>query len=178
MAYDAFDVANLADCAQQHASGLAYETRGLLSSPGTQNPISTRLPETMSRNGIRFIEPPSPDSRIVAAEVHGHVTADDVKAFVARIESVNARGLKARIFQDMREYHGADIAAFTEKFKHIGVLWKGIEKVAVVGDSRWLEIYIGVADPLTPQQIKYFPPDEAGLAFAWLREDPTGNLSG
>ena len=43
-------------------------------------------------------------------------------------------------------------------------------KVAVVGDQRWMEIWVGIVDPITPQQLKYFPVEEKGAAFAWLNE--------
>jgi hypothetical protein len=52
----------------------------------------------------------------------------------------------------------------------VGTLWKGIEKVAIVGDSRWLEIYIGIMDHLTPQELRHFSPDEKDVAFRWLVE--------
>ena len=42
------------------------------------------------------------------------------------------------------------------------------EKVAVVGDARWLELYISIADHLTPQQVRHFSTDQKAEAFAWL----------
>ena len=124
----------------------------------------------MSESGLRFIDPPQPHDRIIAAEISGHFTADDMRTYMERIEAIVARGDKALIYQDMLDYDGVDVAAIAEKFKHLGTLWRGIEKAAVVGDRRWLEIYVGLADHLTPQALKYFPADEKAEAFAWLAE--------
>jgi len=124
----------------------------------------------MSESGLHFIDPPAPNDRIIAYEIAGKVTVDDMRAVVARVEEIASRGEKALIYQDVQDLGGVDIAAIAEKFKHMGTLWKGIEKAAVIGDSRWLEIYTRAVDPLTPQQIKHFPTTEKAAAFAWLAE--------
>jgi len=124
----------------------------------------------MSEPGYRFIDPPEPDDRIVAYEIHGHFSADDMRGLMDRLEEVMETHGKLRLYQDVTDYRGFELAAVREKWKHLGKLWHGIEKVAVVGDSRWMEIYIGIVDPVTPQQLKYFPAGEKDAAFAWLKE--------
>ena len=127
----------------------------------------------MSEPGYRFIDPPeSPaaNDRIVAYELHGHFSADDMRGLLSHLEAEMEKRGKLRLYQDVSEYGGVELAAIREKFKHIGKLWSGIEKVAVVGDQRWMEIWVGIVDPITPQQLKYFPVEEKGAAFAWLNE--------
>ncbi len=127
----------------------------------------------MSEPGYRFIDPPeSPaaNDRIVAYELHGHFSADDMRGLLSHLEAEMDKRGKLRLYQDVSEYGGVELAAIREKFKHIGKLWSGIEKVAVVGDQRWMEIWIGIVDPITPQQLKYFPVGEKDTAFAWLNE--------
>jgi len=128
----------------------------------------------MSESAVRFIDPPVADDRIVAVEMHGQFTAEDMKAVAARIEAVVGRGQKALLYNDMSGYEGFDLGALAEKFKHMRTLWTGIEKYAVIGDKRWVEVYIKIADPLTPQQLRHFSSDEKEEAFAWLTaESPT-----
>ena len=127
----------------------------------------------MSEPGYRLIDPPeSPaaNDRIVAYELHGHFSADDMRGLLSYLEAEMAKRGKLRLYQDVSEYGGVELAAIREKFKHIGKLWSGIEKVAVVGDQRWMEIWVGIVDPITPQQLKYFPVGEKDAAFAWLNE--------
>jgi hypothetical protein len=81
----------------------------------------------MRESGIRFIDPPEPNDRILAYELSGDFTRDDMRSFVERLE-----------------------------------------KIAVVGETKWLQVYIGLVDHLTPQQVKYFDSSEKDEAFAWL----------
>jgi hypothetical protein len=122
----------------------------------------------VSQLAIRFIDPPEPNDRIVAVEIDGHFTADDMRLFMERLHEITNRGEKALVYQDIQGYEGVDIGAVTEKLKNMGTLWKGIEKIAVVGDTRWMEIYISIIAPITPQQIKHFPAAQKDAAFAWL----------
>lgn len=122
----------------------------------------------MNTSAVRFIEPPEPNDRLVAVEIDGHFSAADMRAFIERLGEITGRGKKALVYQDMQGYDGVDIGALAEKLKHLGTLWKGIEKIAVVGDARWMEIYIALIDPVTPQRIKHFHGTEKDAAFAWL----------
>ena len=54
------------------------------------------------------------------------------------------------------------------KIQNLGTIWRSVEKIAIVGDARWLEIYISLVDHLTPQQMKYFERSQKAEAFEWL----------
>jgi hypothetical protein len=122
----------------------------------------------MSDSGIRFITPPQPDERVLAYELTGNFTGDDMRTFIERLEKISSSGQKALLYQDMAEYGSVDLEAIQEKLKNLGTIWRAVEKIAVVGDARWLEIYIGIMDHLTPQQMKYFDRAQKDEAFAWL----------
>jgi len=125
----------------------------------------------MSESGMQFIEPPQPNDRVVATEVTAKVTADDMKALIERMQPIVDRGEKANLFIDMKGYDGAELGVTREKFKHMGTLWNGIDKFAVVGAPRWMEIWSKVANPITPQHIQSFQPDKAEDAWTWLNAD-------
>ena len=122
----------------------------------------------MNRSGMRFIEPPQPDDRVVATEIDGQMTAEDMKAVIERLQAIVDRGEKALLFVDMQNYEGFEFGVATEKLKHIGMLWKALDKYAIVGASRWMEIWVDIVDPLTHQQIKHFSPDRSDEAWVWL----------
>jgi hypothetical protein len=61
-----------------------------------------------------------------------------------------------------------DFETIKVKIKNLGTIWRSVEKIAVVGESKWLEVYIGLVDHLTPQQVKYFDSSAKAEAFAWL----------
>jgi len=132
----------------------------------------------MSESGMRFIEPPQPDDRVVAAEIHGQMTAEDMKALVERLQAIVDRGEKALLFVDMKDYEGFELGVVSEKLKHIGMLWKALDKYAVVGDKRGMEIWIKIVDPLTHQEIKHFHPDKTDEAWAWLLASGSSRAAG
>jgi hypothetical protein len=135
---------------------------------GDETVRATATGEFMSESGLHFIDPPEPNERILAVEIVGHITTDDMRAYKERLDAIVALGEKALLFQDMIDYDGVDAGAVLEKWKHMGDYWRGFEKMAVVGDRRWLEIYIGIIDPITPQEIRYFDVGQRSEAFEWL----------
>ena len=122
----------------------------------------------MSETTVRFLEPPIPDDRIVAVEMEGRFTVDDMKTVIERLQAIVDRGEKALMYVDMKGYEGFEWGVASEKLKHMGMLWSALDKYAVVGDARWMEIWIKIVDPITPQQMKHFRPEERDEAWAWL----------
>ena len=129
----------------------------------------------MSESSIRFIEPPQPDDRVVAAEINGQMTAEDMKTLVERLQAIVDRGEKALLYIDMKDYEGFELGVVSEKLKHIGMLWKALDKYALVGDKRGMEIWIKILDPLTPQEIRHYYPDKTDEAWAWLLASESGD---
>ena len=122
----------------------------------------------MSESAIRFIDPPVSNERLLAYEISGDFTGDDMRSFVERLEKIANSGQKALLYQDMVDRGSFDFETIKVKIENLGTIWRAVEKIAVVGDARWLEIYIGIIDHLTPQQMKYFDSSEKDEAFAWL----------
>ena len=122
----------------------------------------------MSKSAVHFLEPPQPSDCVVAAEFEGKVTADDISALAARVKPIIDRGEKANIFIDMHNYEGSEFGVTAEKFKHMGTFWKGIDKYAIVGAPRWMQVWSKVLNPVTPQNMKNFEPDKTDEAWDWL----------
>ena len=122
----------------------------------------------MSGSGIRFIDPPEPNERLLAYELSGDFTGDDMRSFVERLEKIANSSQKALLYQDMVDRGSFDFETIKVKIQNLGTIWRSVEKIAVVGESKWLEVYIGLVDHLTPQQVKYFDSSEKAEAFAWL----------
>jgi len=122
----------------------------------------------MSESAIRFIEPPVPNDRVLAYEISGDFTGDDMRTFIERLEEIASTGEKALLYQDIVDRGSFDLETIKVKIRNLGMIWRSVEKIAVVGDARWLEIYIGVMDHLTPQHMKYFERSQKDEAFAWL----------
>ena len=122
----------------------------------------------MTESGMHFIDSPEPNDRVVAVEISGELTAEDMRSLTDRFQSVVDRGEKVLLFVDMRGYKGWELGVATEKLKNIGMLWKAFERYAIVGDKRWMEIWVTIIDPLTPQEISHFTPEQTHDAWEWL----------
>ena len=122
----------------------------------------------MSESAIRFIDPPEPNERLLVYEISGDFTGDDMRSFVERLEKIANSGQKALLYQDIVDRGSFDFETIKVKIQNLGIIWRSVEKIAIVGDARWLEIFIGILDHLTPQQMKYFERSEKDEAFAWL----------
>ena len=122
----------------------------------------------MSESGLRFIDPPEPNERLLAYELSGDFTGDDMRTFVERLEKIANSGQKALLYQGIVDRGSFDFETIKVKIQNLGTIWRSVEKIAIVGDARWLEIYISLVDHLTPQQMKYFDHAEKDEAFAWL----------
>jgi hypothetical protein len=118
--------------------------------------------------GMRLIEPPQPNDRVVAAAMYGQMTADDMKVLVEQLQPIVERGEKAILYIDMQNYEGYELGVIGEKLKHMRMLWNALDKYAIVGASRWMEIWITIVDPLTQQKMKHFSPDSTDEAWSWL----------
>ena len=62
----------------------------------------------MNDPGIQFIDPPEPNERLLAYEITGRFTGDDMRAFVERLEKISSSGGKALLYQDMTDRGGFD----------------------------------------------------------------------
>ncbi len=132
----------------------------------------------MSESGIRFIDPPEPNERLLAYELSGDFTGDDMRSFIERLEKIANSGQKALLFQDMVDRGSFDFETIKLKIQNLGSIWRSVEKIAVVGETKWLEVYIGLVDHLTPRQVKYFDSSEKHEAFAWLNRGVLSMLDG
>ena len=59
---------------------------------------------------------------------------------------------------------------YLDKLKALGTILKTIERVAVIGDQRWLAAYTAIFDPITKADLRYFTTEEKETAAAWIRE--------
>jgi hypothetical protein len=53
------------------------------------------------------------------------------------------------------------------------MLWKALDKYAIVGAAHWMEIWIDIVDPVTTQQVQHFSSDKADETWVWLLASET-----
>ena len=120
--------------------------------------------------GLRRLELDDPAAGILAYAVEGKVTTEEAKEVFERIKSAAAEGKKLRLYYEMHSFPKTEAGAILEKLKHVGTILRTLERVAIVGDQRWMAIYTTVFDPIMKAELRHFKTDEKDAAAAWMRD--------
>ena len=75
---------------------------------------------------------------------------------------------KIRILVEMHDFHGWDAGALWEDLKWDASHFNHIERLAVVGDSKWHQWMASFCKPFTTAKIRYFTPDKMDEARVWV----------
>ena len=121
-------------------------------------------------DGTEFVDLGTDDPRVIGMKVTGKVTADAITRLVARLETVQASGRKARLYLDLAGYEGYELPMVKEKFANLGTFWTSIERCAYVVDKAWMSTAIGLVDAVTPMHLRAFGTDQDADARAWIVE--------
>lgn len=110
----------------------------------------------------------SHDGKIIKVKLSGKLNAEDYDHFVPEVERQMEKHGKVSILVEMHDFHGWTAGALwaDSKFglKHFG----DIDKLALVGDSKWEEGMAKFCAPFTKAEIKYFYSENAAEAESWI----------
>lgn len=116
------------------------------------------------------LNPPPGSHERVGVAYHGRLTLEASRELFEIIEDHDRRHAKLRLLVDMRDYQSAEFAVAWEKLHHMRASFHVIERMAVVGDQRWLEVWLRLASHLVPLLVRHFHGHELDAAWAWLDE--------
>jgi hypothetical protein len=100
----------------------------------------------------------------------GKVSEDDVAPIWARFSDAAERGNKIRIYAEMHAMPSVSGGMIVEKFRNLKNIMSSVERLALVGDAGWMEIYAKLADPITKADIRHFTLDQSDEAKNWIWE--------
>jgi hypothetical protein len=106
--------------------------------------------------------------RILEVQVTGRLTRDDYDRFVPEVERLIGRHGTIRILLEMREFHGWTAGALWEDLKFDLKHFRGIERLALVGERRWEQGMAAFCRPFTTAAIRYFDRADADHAHRWV----------
>ena len=108
-------------------------------------------------------------SNTVGIQVDGKLTKDDYGVLIPYLEDLITDCKTLNLLCDMTKFSGIEIEAFWEDFKFSIRHLRDFNRMAVVGDQRWLEWWTKVFNPLVKTEVKYFPPAEINEAWTWIQ---------
>lgn len=112
----------------------------------------------------------SPLGDIVTLKFKGKVRKEDYELFVPQIEGLMKGDARIRLLVELHDFKGWTAGALWEDTKFAARHFSDIEKLAVVGDSRWEKGMTAFIKPFTKAAVKYFHMPELDQAREWVRQ--------
>jgi hypothetical protein len=108
--------------------------------------------------------------RIVVVHVSGKLTKADYERFVPEFDLLIEQHGQLRLLFDMTDFHGWEASAMWEDIKFGIEHFTDIERMAMVGETRWQHGMATFCKPFTKATVRYFDHAEAQAARQWLGE--------
>jgi 2-succinyl-5-enolpyruvyl-6-hydroxy-3-cyclohexene-1-carboxylate synthase len=119
---------------------------------------------------FRLLDIDSAGQNLIAYELNdGEVTDDELTPYWRRFDEAVGHDRKLRIYAEMHAIPRFGDALVVEKLKRLTAATSAIERMALVGDARWLAVYASAAAPMFSAEIRHFTMAEKDDALAWIR---------
>ena len=112
----------------------------------------------------------SPRGNVIAIAVTGRLDGKDYDAFVPLVEAAIKEHGKIRFLLEMHDFHGWAASALWADIKFDWKHFGDIERVAMIGDSKWEHGMAIFCRPFTRAKIRYFQESEREQALMWVAE--------
>ena len=107
---------------------------------------------------------------VLEVSASGKLTKEFYEQLVPAVDKQIQDFGKLRILFVMHDFHGWTAGALWEDMKFDLKHWRDIERLAIVGESRWQEGMATFCKPFTTAKIKYFDHSQLDAARAWVAE--------
>ena len=100
----------------------------------------------------------------------GDIPEDASSIIWQRFDDAKAKGTTVRVYAEMSVLPKVSGKLVMEKLKRLGTIFSTVDRMAIVGDAGWMDIYAKIVDPFTKFEVKHFPVDQKEAAVAWIKE--------
>ncbi len=111
-----------------------------------------------------------PAATIVTLKIKEKLDKNDYDQFVPMIESQMKNGMPVRLLIELYDFRGWTTGALWEDTKFTARHFRNIERMAVVGESRWQQGVTLFFKPFTAAAVRYFDMKSINDARQWIRE--------
>lgn len=110
------------------------------------------------------------DGKVLEVEVSGKLHREDYQQFVPEFERLVQKQGKLRLLFVMNDFHGWDLGALWQDIKFDLKHFADIERLAMVGETKWQEGMSKFCSPFTRAEIRYFAHGQIDEARRWIEE--------
>lgn len=105
-------------------------------------------------------------------EIHatGKLTKDDYERFGPHANQLIQQHGKIRVLLYLHDFEGWTASALWEDVKFDWKHFKNIERLAIVGESKWQQGMAAFCKPFTTAEVKYFDHGELSDARQWIED--------
>jgi hypothetical protein len=107
-------------------------------------------------------------STYLEVRISGKLSGEDYEHLVPATEALIEREGKVRILMDMHDFHGWDLGALWADTKFAARHFSDIERLAMIGESKWEQGMATFCKPFTRATVRYFDRSEADAARSWI----------
>ena len=108
--------------------------------------------------------------KVLTVKISGKLAKEDYEHFVPKVEELIKQDGKIRILLEMHDFHGWEMSALWEDIKFDIKHFRDIERLAMVGESKWEKGMAAFCKPFTTATIKYFDGSQTAEAETWIKE--------
>lgn len=113
----------------------------------------------------------APAGTIVAIQVIGTLDKTDYEVFGTQLDEMIRQHGRIRLFIELVDFRGWTAGAAWEDVK-LGVRhFSDIERIAVVGETRFQKGMTALAKPFTAAKLRYFDVENRADADAWIKQE-------
>ena len=107
---------------------------------------------------------------VLAVRMTGKLVKEDYAALTHDVERRIGEKGKIRMLVEMHDFHGWTAGALWEDTKFELKHFNHIERLALVGETKWERGMAVFCKPFTTAKVRYFDRSERDAAEAWIRE--------
>jgi len=108
------------------------------------------------------------DGRILEVHLTGKLVKEDYEALIPAVERLVKKYGKIRMLVEMLDFHGWTCGALWEDTKFAAHHFHDIERLAIVGESKWEKGMATFCKPFTKAEVRYFDYTKSAEARDWL----------
>jgi hypothetical protein len=109
---------------------------------------------------------------VMEVHLNGTLTKEDYARFVPDTEALISEHDKIRLLVILDDFHGWDAGALWEDIKWDAKHFNHVERIAIVGETKWEKWMTGFCKPFTTAKVRYFDQGEIVAARSWLAGGP------
>ncbi|HEY8904385.1 MAG TPA: STAS/SEC14 domain-containing protein [Chthoniobacterales bacterium] len=108
------------------------------------------------------------NGRVLEVRVSGKIVKEDYETFVPAMDRLVRQHGKIQMLMEMHDFHGWTLGAAWEDTKFALHHFHDIERLAIVGETKWQEAMAAFCKPFTKAEVRFFDRKDIDDAREWV----------